>query len=99
MNGTNPPDKPGLQRCHYCFKYKPIDQYRLSTRNGQTLPVNICGCCEGKGYTLDNTVNDPAINTFKENTFLVAFIGKTSYKEICEVYGIRYEETTTDTHS
>ena len=80
------------QRCHYCYKYYPVTWYRLITINGQTLRGNICFECERKGYKLDTKKHDKPINTFKETPYLVAFIGNTPYKEICDIYKIRYEE-------
>ena len=79
------------KKCHLCFKYKPLDQYNtVYIADDEWYEVNYCLDCEAMRPKKKHV--SPPINTYEDTRYYCAYIGNTSYKEICRIYKIRYEE-------
>ena len=85
------------KQCHNCLRSKDIDQFRSYYMWPGEGPfkvfANNCLECEADGckertYRIDR---NPGVNTLREDKYLCAFIGDKSYRYICKVYGIKYE--------
>ena len=82
------------------MKPKLLNEFRVVTihqgtisNNKDKFEANYCLECEeeiGRQYSKKD--HDPAIRNFNEMKYTYAWIGKMSYKDLCKIYKIRYED-------
>lgn len=90
--------------CHNCFKSLPYWEFFPVNYNSTLLESNNCIDCYFNGFHDKSNMeavgvdrDDPVFEDGREehslkNSYECAFVGNTSYKDICKTYRIKYEE-------
>ncbi len=78
-----------MKRCHECLKWFCIKSYKMVFKEGIWVRSDYCNECYGKPHYRQPI--KPTLQDYEQMGFVIGFIGKASYREICKYYGIRYE--------